>query len=132
MDTKDLETNTIEVVTPEEPVTATEQLIASGVDILMYGIVFVIVYLYIKFKDSKLLKKLRLDPVSLATILIKVVDFTKDKVKKNVIRKTREKNVKIDILDKNFTPEEIKSVTDVASDKLKEKIEKKSTEENTA
>ena len=111
---------TTQEVVDDIPITATEQLISSSVEIFLYILAIAIVAIYIRFRNCKLFKKLKIEPASLINGLLKIINGSKNKIKQLTIRKTREHNIKIDSLDKNFTADEIKEVTDVGKEELQD------------
>lgn len=109
---------TTEQIIPE---TATEQLIESGVELLLLLIVLLILFIYQKYKTHPYIIKLKLDPDTLKRCLNLVTEKAKKPLSESAIKKAREKNLKIDILDKNFTKEEIKEMSNEAKEKIKDK-----------
>lgn len=101
--------------------TATEQLIESGIELSLLLCVLLILYLYQRFKTHPIILKLRLDPETLKKVLNFFAEKAKNPLSDAAIRKARENNLKIDLIDKNLTREEIKDMTSEAKDKIREK-----------
>lgn len=98
------------VVQQPQPIVAengTEQLIVSGIELLVAIVLVGIVGLLYKFRNNPIIAKLNIDPEVIKTAVSKVLDSQKEKIKEEAIKKVREKDIKIPGVH-DMTPEEIK------------------------
>lgn len=114
----------VEVQTFATPETATEQVIESGIEVMLLIFVLFVLFLYQKYRTHPWIIKLHIDPQTLKSIMEKVVDKAKKPLSDAAIKEARKNNFKVDIIDKNFTKDEIKEIACNVKEKMKDNEQK--------
>ena len=124
-------TNSInEVKKEDEPITATQELAGLIAEFSLYIVGFIILVVYLRFRNHPWIIKLNLDPSTMAKVVVFLINKNKKSIRETAVKKAKEKNVKIDVLDNNVETKTIKKIRKSMEDKLEEKINEKANSDN--